>query len=149
MASCHGMSCIKPRSSSWCSLHVADTANCLRSLQLVGEVLPLTVYCADDLSLELVQASGLAAGDVVPMHEEELGAFCAWKERGWARLMWLKCEAIRRALEAHSFVIFTDGDIVFQRAGTVRSACLSSLKQPHGLTLPLMLCRWNTASAGF
>ena len=33
--------------------------------------------------------------------------------------MWLKCEVIRRALAVHRFVVFTDGDIVYERAGAV------------------------------
>ena len=33
--------------------------------------------------------------------------------------MWLKCEIMRRALATHRYVVFTDGDIVYERPGAV------------------------------
>jgi hypothetical protein len=63
------------------------TANCLVTLELIDEALPLTVYCADGKSYETLHAHvaartsvGHADAHVLPMHEEGLGAFLAWKE---------------------------------------------------------------------
>ena len=147
------------------------TLNCLHSLQLLGETLPLTAFCADDPSYEWLSRlapprtatassaealpqmppPGIPPGarapgpapepaphathgaapqrlrvQAVAMHEEELGRFCEWKERGWARLMWLKCEAVRRSLATHAFVVFTDGDIVYERRGAIEH-CVNAL----------------------
>ena len=82
------------------------TANCVVSLDIVGEQLPLTVYCADSASLERLAADDTPGAHrrppiLVPMHEEALGTFLSWKEKGWDRMMWLKCEAMRRALSTH------------------------------------------------
>lgn len=77
--------------------YLAYTANCLTSLDVVGERdVPLTVYCADRASYERLQSAealrSLRAPTVVHMDEDAHAAFCAWKEKGWPRLMWLKCE---------------------------------------------------------
>lgn len=92
------------------------TVNCLTSLELVGERVPLTVYCADSKSHYRLSKMHQ---NVVQMHEEGLDRFLAWKQPGWARLMWLKCEIMRRALATHEFVVFTDGDITYERPGAV------------------------------
>ena len=42
--------------------------------------------------------------------------------------MWLKCEIMRRALATHMFVVFTDGDIVYERPGAV-AYCVETLLQ--------------------
>ena len=95
------------------------TANCLTTLDIVGEQLPgLTVYCADSASLDALKARA-SPPPLVPMHEDALSNFLAWKEKGWARLMWLKCEVMRRALEEYAFVVFTDGDITYERSGAI------------------------------
>lgn len=98
--------------------YLAFTVNCLLTLDTVGEAPPLTVYCADGPSLARLRESA-AAAQLVPMHEEALATFLQWKEKGWARLMWLKCEAMRRALATHEFVVFTDGDITYERRGAI------------------------------
>lgn len=101
------------------------TANCQVSLDVVGEPVPLTVFCADGASFDRLRAANDAKGPharkpmLVPMHEDALGTFLSWKQKGWARLMWLKCEAMRRALSTHEFVVFTDGDITYERRGAI------------------------------
>ena len=101
------------------------TRNCLTSLEIVNEPVPLTVYCADTHSHAALSASH---AHTVPMHEQGLDRFLAWKEPGWARLMWLKCEIMRRALASHAFVVFTDGDITYERRGAVEY-CVEQLLQ--------------------
>eukprot|EP00325_Prymnesiales_sp_UTEX-LB-985_P015178 CAMPEP_0174756668 /NCGR_PEP_ID=MMETSP1094-20130205/106872_1 /TAXON_ID=156173 /ORGANISM="Chrysochromulina brevifilum, Strain UTEX LB 985" /LENGTH=221 /DNA_ID=CAMNT_0015962577 /DNA_START=554 /DNA_END=1219 /DNA_ORIENTATION=- len=74
------------------------------------------VYGAGADTPSLKRLTGVHA-TLEAMHEEGCGSFLAWKEKGWPRLMWLKCEVMRRALSSHRFVIFTDGDIVYERRG--------------------------------
>ena len=105
------------------------TANCLQSLELVNELVPLTVYCADTASYTQLAAAGVRR--LVRLDEEGLGEFLEWKQRGWPRLMWLKCEVMRRALTTHKFVVFTDGDIVYERAGAVEH-CVERLLAGDG-----------------
>jgi hypothetical protein len=107
--------------------YLSYTLNLLHTLRAVGEPLAPTVYCADSaLHAQLLAARAVPAAQLEPLHEEALGAFCSWKERGWARLMWCKCEAIRRSLASHAFVVFADGDIAFERRGAV-AHCVDQL----------------------
>lgn len=112
--------------------YLSYTSNCLTSLDLVGETRPpLTVYCADSASYEHL-ATVHAAAHVMPMGEDKLADFLAWKEPGWPRLMWLKCEAMRRALGTHRFAVFTDGDIVYERPGALAFCVDQLLEASHG-----------------
>ena len=59
--------------------YLAYTANCLTSLEVVREPVPLTVYCADTRSQARISAT-CPPERVVPMHEEALDQFLAWKQ---------------------------------------------------------------------
>ena len=59
--------------------YLAYTVNCLTSLEVVGEPIPLTVYCADTRSHARISAT-YPPEHVVPMHEEGLDQFLAWKQ---------------------------------------------------------------------
>jgi hypothetical protein len=107
--------------------YLVYTANLLRTLHIANEPVPLTLYCADGKSFErLCEEHTTARGSpneppprVERMDGERLPSFVAFKGGGWPRLMWLKCEAMRRALETHAFCAFTDGDIVYERSGAI------------------------------
>ena len=91
-------------------------ANCLKSLDRLGEKLPLTVYCVDTRASERLLAAGYRQAHIVNFGYDDLSERTTSEDRlPWSRLMWLKCEVMRRALDEHEYVVFVDADVIFER----------------------------------
>lgn len=117
--STHGLLLVTRSRDSPCGGSLDYTRNLLASLARTDEPLSLQCHCADAASLAALRADGalatpLDASLLAGSHGAE-GEYHEFKKHGWSWLMWLKLELIRRALETNTFVVYTDGDVVFER----------------------------------
>ena len=108
--------------------YIHYTRNCLASLQRTQEPLPLTCHCTDIDSHAKLAAEGASAAlvDASSFGYSVGGEFHGFKKAGLNVLMHLKLALVRRALLTHRFVVYTDGDIVYERPG-VLAYCLTAM----------------------
>ena len=112
----------------------------VRSLRRAGEAfVPLTVHCLDAQAYERL-SSARADGPMQlvppPADGVPFGTHGALTKQAdaevWARLCALKCRVIRQALDTHRYVVYTDGDVVYERAGAIAHCVEALAKEAEG-----------------
>jgi hypothetical protein len=104
------------------------TLNCFRSLQRLGGrgrklAGKLVCYSVGRACHERMVAEGIRS---VMIDDEEHSGLQIFRQRGWAGVVKHKFEAISRELLKNEFVLFSDGDIVFESTDFVDD-CLARM----------------------
>lgn len=91
------------------------TLNCLASLKRLNFLCPFKIYCIDNKShaylTDILHDND--STEIVPLGNIfEEGSSCG--DKNWSKVTLLKLCAIRKELDTLPFVLFTDGDIVFE-----------------------------------
>lgn len=107
------------------------TLNCFRSLQRLGgrgrELGgKLVCYSVGRACHERMVAEGIRS---VLLEDEEHSGFQIFRQGGWAGVVKHKFEAISRELLKNEFVLFTDGDIVFESTDFVDDCLVRMIRE--------------------
>ena len=89
------------------------TLNCLASLKRLNIICPLKIYCIDDKSTSYLKDTFHDSTEIISLGNifEEESSYC---DENWSKVTLQKLFAIRIELDISPFVLFTDGDIVFE-----------------------------------
>ena len=92
------------------SAYVNMTLNCIKSLNMLNIKITLKVFCLDQNAFELLKSKH----DQVFLYEDYFNGETRYADNKWNEFTTKKLDIMHSELEKNDFVIFTDGDIVFE-----------------------------------
>ena len=112
------------------------TLNCLASLKRLNIICPLKIYCIDDKSTSYLKDTLHDSTEIISLGNifEEGSSF---NDENWSKVTLRKLYAIRMELDISPFVLFTDGDIVFEDSRFI-TYCYEKMLKDDNLD---MLCQ--------
>lgn len=94
--------------------YVPLTLNCLQSLKRIGCQEKLVCFCIGQGAYSELQNHGHAC----ELIDDEVNTnFQIFRQGNWSNITFYKFEVIHKCLKSKRFVLFTDGDIVFEKNG--------------------------------
>jgi hypothetical protein len=88
----------------------------LKSLEQSKEEIPLQVFCLGKDGVAILESHSIPSK---LLDIERLGGFHTFDSKTFIDAVFQKFVIIHAALKTHDFVLFTDGDIVYERAGVI------------------------------
>jgi hypothetical protein len=91
--------------------YVNYTLNCLKSLEKIGCPVSLEIYCVGKEGHKILTDKGYNSNLI---EKEDISNFQTFKNNNWANITFQKFPIIYKNLLENDYVIFTDGDIIFE-----------------------------------
>jgi hypothetical protein len=93
--------------------YIDYTLNCLQSLKRINCSLPLHSFCIGENGHDTLKKNGYYSSLIQDTNVNNT-QFQTFKNNGWADITFQKFNIIYQNLLTHKFVLFTDGDIVYE-----------------------------------
>lgn len=87
------------------------TLNCIESLRRIGSLLKVKCYCIGEKSYNILKKNGV---NVISL-DSNLLEFEKFYGKNWTNMMYVKLKIIYDNLLNHDYVLYADGDIVFEK----------------------------------
>lgn len=110
--------------------YINMTLNCLKSLEMLNINLKLKIYCLDQECYDKLKNKY----DNVILYENYFSGETIFADGKWNEFTTKKLDIMHTELEKNDFVLFTDGDIVFERAEFVID-CYRQIKENNNIEL--------------
>lgn len=91
--------------------YVNYTLNCIESLKRIKSKLKITCYCIGTHSYNILKESGV---NVISL-DSKLSEFESYYSNNWTDITYIKLKIIHDNLLKHDYVLYTDGDVVFEK----------------------------------
>jgi hypothetical protein len=94
--------------------YINYTLNCLESLRRIGSEVQLQSYCVGSEGCAKMKQNGYLCEEIDTNNRDQLSDMQTYKNTNWAGITFCKMPIIYKTLLAHDYVLFTDGDIVYE-----------------------------------
>jgi hypothetical protein len=96
--------------------YINYTLNCLESLRRIGSEVQLQSYCVGSEGCAKMKQKGYWCEEFNPHNSKQLSDMQTYKNTNWAEMMLYKVILIHNLLLCNDYVLYTDGDIVYENA---------------------------------
>lgn len=111
--------------------YIPLTLNCIESLKKINCEYPLQCYCIDNNCYEILkQKYNNKYVDMVPNLKYKYNNIPEFRKENWNKVVINKFNIIYENLNRTDYVLFTDGDIVYEKNGFIEY-CIEKIKEKN------------------